>query len=66
MSNENQNKFTPTFERPDEKTRRPVDDMAAYFAYWNAKELQRRRNEQQEERSLSVYERARRKYPGSW
>lgn len=65
MSGDNQDRVKQVFRRPEEAERKPLDDQARYEAYWNERELDRRRREQQEWGSLNVYERAR-KYSNSF
>ena len=54
--------FEPTFRRPTQQDKDkddPLDGYRSYFAYWEAKELERRRKAQQRRSGLSIYERAR-------
>lgn len=48
----------PTFKRPAENQPKPLDDQAAYFAYWEAQRIERLRREREEESTLSIYERS--------
>jgi hypothetical protein len=41
---------------------RPLDDQAAYFAYWEAQRQERIRRQRVEEGTLSNYEQSRRPY----
>lgn len=66
MSEQDQSRVKQVFRRPDEAERTPLSDQARYEAYWNERELDRRRREREEWGSLNVYERARRKYPNSF
>jgi hypothetical protein len=56
----------PTFKKPDDRTQQKADDpndgMRSYFAYYEAKRIIDRQKARREWDSLSVYERARRKY----
>jgi hypothetical protein len=58
----------PIFRKPDENERDPdpFAEQRAYFAYWEEKRRQRIMEERRNWEGLSVYERARRKYPGSF
>lgn len=51
--------FEPTFKRPSEQERKPVDSAGQYQRYWEEKDLERRRNAQRDNRCLNIYERAR-------
>jgi hypothetical protein len=63
-----QNDSEPTFKKPDGREKHSADDphadMRNYFAYWEARRLIDEQNRRREWDSLSVYERARRKYEG--
>lgn len=54
--------FEPTFRRPTQEDKNKADPLAdykAYFAYWEARRIERQREERRNSRGLSVYEQAR-------
>jgi hypothetical protein len=57
MNNDDQK---PTFKKPEENPPKPPDDQAKYFAYWEAKRIQRLREEHENTEGLSIYQRSRR------
>jgi hypothetical protein len=59
MSDNEQQK--PTFRRPAETAVNPLDDQAAYFAYWEAQRQERIRRERANDEGLSIYEQSRRR-----
>jgi hypothetical protein len=62
MSDNDQDRFTPEFERPDERERqagKPIDDQARYFALWEARRQQRAAERLRGGPSLNVYEQVR-------
>ena len=57
MSDEQDRK--PIFRRPEQSQPLPVDDQAAYFAYWELQRQERARQQRVNLGDLSVYERSR-------
>lgn len=62
MKDTNREELTPEFELPTEQEMRranPYASQEAYIKYWEARELERRREAMRNSKGLSVYERAR-------